>query len=496
MILLRLDLATSYLFEIIQIMKKIFNFFQIKKTNFWLLLIMVPVLISVPFLGAAVHDFQKLAKEFQKSAILDFISFTIKGERYPLLHTISELRFRVFTKKLGINQREETRSCSKKRAYGISVPNEHKKMCEEYDTLVDLAKISLIKASLFQKIYQNAEPSLLNEIERQRARDSVRIWIRQKLNCLNDKFRCGRDEKKIIIRMTNFDQKILNVYIKILKNLEKKLFPEEQIATFIKKKDIKTLCGFADQSNAKNPKPGMKLISGGIFIMGSKEGMSIEKPVREVYLDDFWIDKCEVTNYEFLHVVAQHPFLRKSTFPSKYHDGDYLINWKNDLVPEIGSELKPVVNVSWYAARYYCNYLGKRLISEAEWEMATKAGTDSAYSIEGGVEFLSDYAWFRQNSGGEIQNTAQKLSNPNELYDLHGNVWEWVYDWFGVFTNVKSRNPQGPEFGKYRIIRGGSWSDSAEYLRSTMRRDALPTSTFKNVGFRCAANKNIPLTSE
>ena len=175
---------------------------------------------------------------------------------------------------------------------------------------------------------------------------------------------------------------------------------------------------------------------------------------------------------------------------------NYLQNWTDDLIPENGGELKPVVNVSWYAARHYCNYLGKRLLSEAEWEIATRAGIDSAYSIEGGVEFLSDYAWYNQNSGGVIHNTAQKLSNPNGLYDLHGNVWEWVYDWFSIFSKVKSRNPQGPEFGKYKILRGGSWMDSAEYLRSTMRRDALPTSTFNNVGFRCAANKKIPLLSK
>ena len=477
-------------------MIKIYNIFHSKRIHFWLLHIIIILVICVPFLKAAVHDFQKLAKEFQKSAILDFISFTIKGERYPLMHTISELRFRVFSKKLGINRREETRACSQNRTYEIAVPKDQKEFCKGYDTLVELAKSSLVKTSLFQKVYQNAESSLLYEIERQRARDAVRIWIRQKLNCLNDKFRCGRDERKLIIRITNFDQKILNIYIKILKNLEKKLFPEEQTATFIKKKDIKTLCGFADQSGIKNPKPGMNLIQGGIFKMGSKDGMSSENPVREVYVDEFWIDKCEVTNYEFLHVVAQHPFLRKSTFPGKYHDGNYLLNWTDDLIPEIDGELKPVVYVSWYAARHYCNYLGKRLISEAEWEMATRAGIDSAYSIEGGVEFLSDYAWYSQNSGGVIHNTAQKLSNPNGLYDLHGNAWEWVYDWFAIFSNVKSRNPQGPEFGKYKILRGGSWIDSAEYLRSSMRRDALPTSTFNNVGFRCAADKNVTLPSK
>jgi len=375
----------------------------------------------------------------------------------------------------------------------LAIPDDKKDFCKTYDNIIELAKASLIKTNLFQKIYHNAEATLLYEIERQRARDMVRIWIKQKLNCLQDKFRCGRDERKMIFRMTKFDKKILSLYIKILKNLEKKLFPEEQNVTFIEKKDIKTLCGFADKSSIKNPKPGMRLIPAGLFKMGSKEGMPSEKPVREVYLDSFWIDKCEVTNYEFLNVVARHPFLRKSTFPQKYHDGNYLMSWDDDLIPEIGSELKPVVNVSWYAARHYCNFLGKRLISEAEWEMAVRGGIEEKYSIEGGLEFLSDYAWFFLNSGGQVHNTAQKLSNPNGLFDVHGNVWEWVYDWYGKFPKIKSVNPQGPEFGKYRVLRGGSWKDTAKNLRSSMRRDAHPKSTFDNVGFRCAAKKIEPV---
>jgi len=206
-------------------------------------------------------------------------------------------------------------------------------------------------------------------------------------------------------------------------------------------------------------------------------------------VDEFWIDKCEVTNYQFLLVAAQHPFLRKSTFPRKFHDGNYLWNWPDDLLPETGSKLKPVIHVSWYAARHYCNYVGKRLPSEAEWEIAARAGTEGAYSVEGGAEFLEDYAWFRENYGRTIHTTAQKISNPNGLFDIHGNAWEWVYDWFGIYTTDKASNPQGPEIGKYRVLRGGSWSNPPEYLRSAMRRDALPTSTSNNVGFRCAAKK-------
>ena len=446
-------------------------------------------LFSVHFVWATALDFQKLALDFQQSAISDFVGFTTKGERYPLIHTISELRFRVFSEKLGVNRKAETKACSLHRTYGVTVPDAQKKFCEDYDTLVELAKTSIAQTSFFEKIYLAAEPALLNEIERQRARDAVRVWIRQKLNCLNEEYRCGRDERKMIKRVTNFETKILKTYLRILTNLDKKLFPEEQTATFIQTKDLETLCGFVDSVTQNTPKPGMLLIDPGKFKMGSLKGLPAEHPVREVQLDGFWIDKCEVTNYQYLRVAAQHPFLRKSTFPRKFHDGNYLRNWSDDLVPEIGSELKPVVQVSWYAARHYCNYVGKRLASEAEWEMAARAGIESEYSVEGGVEFLRDYGWYRENSGGIIHATGQKISNPNGLFDIHGNVWEWVYDWFGIYPNPNSINPQGPEIGKYRILRGGSWSDPAEYLRSAMRRDALPTSTYNNVGFRCAAKK-------
>ncbi len=156
------------------------------------------------------------------------------------------MRFRVFSQKLGINRKLETKACSQQRAYGVAVPTAQKKFCEDYDALVELAKTSIVKTSFIEKIYLAAEPALLNEIERQRARDAVRVWIRQKLNCLNEKYRCGRDERKMIKRVTDFETDILKTYLRILKNLDKKLFPEEQTATFIKTKDLETLCGFVD----------------------------------------------------------------------------------------------------------------------------------------------------------------------------------------------------------------------------------------------------------
>ena len=87
---------------------------------------MLAILLSFHFVWAEAQSFQKMVKEFQQSAITDFIGFTLKGERYPLMHTISELRFRVFTEKLGINRKAETKACSRRRTFGTEVPEDQK----------------------------------------------------------------------------------------------------------------------------------------------------------------------------------------------------------------------------------------------------------------------------------------------------------------------------------------------------------------------------------
>ena len=222
--------------------------------------------------------------------------------------------------------------------------------------------------------------------------------------------------------------------------------------------------------------------------MGSPQGLESEKPVREVNVNGFWIDRCEVTNYQYLRFIAKNPFLRKSTFPRKFHDGNYLNNWVDDLLPPMAEELKPVIFISWFAARHFCNAQGKRIPSEAEWEKAARDLSENEYPFDGGIEFLTDHGWYRENSGGLIHMTAEKLPNSYGLYDMLGNAWEWVYDRYAPYDPGKTDNPQGPMTGLYRVMRGGGWNDPASYLRPAQRRDALPQSTRLNVGFRCAAD--------
>ena len=115
-------------------------------------------------------------------------------------------------------------------------------------------------SKVFEPLYLNYEPELLREIEKQKARDAVRIWIRQKLNCLDDHFRCGRDERGMLERVTGFQEETLETYRMLLVNLDKKLFPEEQTLPPVQAMDLETQCDFVQKGKTYNIKQGLSLI--------------------------------------------------------------------------------------------------------------------------------------------------------------------------------------------------------------------------------------------
>jgi formylglycine-generating enzyme required for sulfatase activity len=128
-----------------------------------------------------------------------------------------------------------------------------------------------------------------------------------------------------------------------------------------------------------------------------------------------------------------------------------------------------------------------RLPTEAEWEYAAKAGSDDDYSFGNNEKSLATYAWFG-NLGYKGNSHEVGLKQPNAwgLYDMHGNVWEWVQDWYDgtYYSKSPEKNPAGPESGKYRVYRGGSWVGKAFNLRSSVRFSALPSTRTHDVGFR------------
>lgn len=125
-----------------------------------------------------------------------------------------------------------------------------------------------------------------------------------------------------------------------------------------------------------------------------------------------------------------------------------------------------------------------RLPTEAEWEYAARAGSTTAYSFGDSAGQLERYAWYDDNAGGKTHPMGQLQPNAWGLYDIHGNVWEWVEDWKGSYPSGTVTDPAGPSSGSGRVNRGGSWRGTARICRSAYRISVLPSSRDDNLGFR------------
>jgi len=151
----------------------------------------------------------------------------------------------------------------------------------------------------------------------------------------------------------------------------------------------------------------------------------------------------------------------------------------------------PIENVSWNDAQEFIKKLNKRegvnkycLPTEAEWEYAARAGSDTAYCFGDDEAMLYEYAWYDKNSGGRIHPVASKKPNFWGLYDMHGNVWEWCEDWYRDYPSGSVIDPKGPGIGDIRVRRGGGWYDVARLCRSGVRHSRTPDPRYVNLGFR------------
>ncbi|MEA3440543.1 MAG: formylglycine-generating enzyme family protein [Chloroflexota bacterium] len=216
----------------------------------------------------------------------------------------------------------------------------------------------------------------------------------------------------------------------------------------------------------------MILIPGGAFVMGSDNNQAAAKPAHSVYLDDFYIDKFEVTN-EMYRECAEAGVCTTG--------GSSRIN--NDTW--VGH---PVMDVTWYEAHNYCEWRSGRLPTEAEWEKAAR-GTDERKFPWGNEPVTCELArygkcgWFTILVGQHPEGVS-----PYGVHDMAGNAWEWTQDWYkqDYYAYSPTENPTGPaEDTGWKSTRGGAWFYQAGLMTSIWRNHAPPTAAYSYLGFRC-----------
>lgn len=245
----------------------------------------------------------------------------------------------------------------------------------------------------------------------------------------------------------------------------------------------------------------MLLIPAGEFTRGSEAGFPDEVPVHSVYVDDFYLDKLEVTNQDYKACVDDGVCAPpRRTDCCTEAPGGY-VAWP-DYFGNPEFDLHPVIFISWFDARDYCEWRGARLATEAEWEKASR-GTDGRmypWGNEDPSPELLNYTW--PWPGGEYEERPLYTTSPVGSYpegaspygvlDLAGNVYEWVYDRYAedYYEVTPYENPTGPTVGEFRVTRGGSFFNQAFRNRSANRNNAyIPAeSVHFDGGARCAAD--------
>jgi formylglycine-generating enzyme required for sulfatase activity len=230
-------------------------------------------------------------------------------------------------------------------------------------------------------------------------------------------------------------------------------------------------------TSAQHQDRSMVLVPPGEFTMGSWSGDADERPVRRVYVNAFFMDMYHVSVGQYAKFLDETP-----------HDAPP--EW--NIMSRAQHQKRPVVNVEWTDAAAYCTWAGKRLPTEAEWEKAAR-GTDGRV-YPWGDEYPTR---LRANSGNDKWSdhwvvapvgTLEAGKSPYGIYDMAGNVWEWVSDWYApdYYRTGPLRNPTGPPTGEYKVVRGGSWGSNVEGLRSAERETHVQSFRGFGTGFRCA----------
>lgn len=211
--------------------------------------------------------------------------------------------------------------------------------------------------------------------------------------------------------------------------------------------------------------------------------------VKLVQVKAFWLDRDLVTNEQFRAFVEANPKWRRSRIKPVFSDKRYLHHWSGDL--DLGSVNgdSPVVNVSWFAARAYARWAGKRLPSQDEWEFVGRADEKTNDATDDPAFHARILAWYGKPSPNPVPSVGTTFKNFYGVRDMHGLVWEWVEDFNTVFVTGESRQDTGLDRNLYcagGAINATDPSDYAAYMRYAYRSSLQANYTVGNLGFRCA----------
>lgn len=248
------------------------------------------------------------------------------------------------------------------------------------------------------------------------------------------------------------------------------------------------VCLFVEDARrmlATDAPPGMIMISNGVF----RPQFRAAGDPKEFTVPTFWLDALPVTNQDYLEFVQANPRWRRSQAKRIFTDGSYLKHWASDLDP--GPNVlprSPVTHVSWFAAKAFAQWKGKRLPTVAEWELAAAASRnrwDGANDLAFQRELL---AWYATPSG-RLAEAGSGHPNWWGIHDLHGLIWEWVADFSTAMVTGDARNSSGPD----RELFCGAGSQGARnpadyvaFMRYGFRSSLKAHYTVHNLGFRCA----------
>lgn len=248
--------------------------------------------------------------------------------------------------------------------------------------------------------------------------------------------------------------------------------------------------GFAGTFTNAQQKPASKIKSEMVLVKGGNyKPLYADTNAADVKVESFYMDKYAVTNSDFQKFVEENPKWRKSKVKKIFADKTYLTNWESDLKP--GKNVlpnAPVTNVSWFAAKDYCECQGKRLPKVAEWEYAAQASETKANGGSDKKYLQKIFDWYSMPTQSKISRVGSKGKNYWGVYDLHGLIWEWTQDFYSALVTGESRGDSGLEknlFCGSGSVGAADFTNYPAFLRFAFRSSLKANYTTANLGFRC-----------